>query len=95
MALNTLSAQPPGQQQLDPDSLEQWLSILVAAYHRSRASLDAWEVSHCIQALIQHPDYEGSDEDRCAYGRLSRQWGWLAQSRPCPAAVNVTAMEVA
>jgi len=95
MTLNTLSARPQGQQPLDPDSLEQWLTILVAAYQRSRASLDAWAVSHCMQALIQHPDYEGCDEDRCAYGRLSRQWGWLAQSHHCPGAAIPAVAEVA
>lgn len=75
----TLPTCPCDTPSLDPDGLEHWLTTLVAAYQRSRAALDAWAVCHCMRALIGHPDYEGSDEERCAYTRLARQWDWLAQ----------------
>lgn len=84
MAINTTSAQSNTFALLDPDSLALWINHLVTAYQRSQSSSLAWAIMRCTQALSQHPDYEGSDEDRCLYGRLARQWGWLLQSRRQP-----------
>jgi hypothetical protein len=96
MTSNTVSARNNAFDQLDPDSLENGIAQLVAVYQRSRSTMHAWAVMRCMQALSQHPDYEGSDEERCVYGRLSRQWRWLLQSRCHPAAgAAVTATEAA
>ena len=64
---------------LDPDSLEHSIHTLVHAYQTTRSTLTAWSVVRHAQALCSHPDYEGSDEDRCAWHRTSAQWRWLAE----------------
>lgn len=64
--------------QIDPNELEFGLANLVEAYQGSRSSLRAWLVVRYAEALCRHPEYEGSDEQRCAYRRLAKQWRWLA-----------------
>ena len=72
---------PYALDELDPDSLEQGIHTLVYAYQKTRSTLIAWFVVHGAQALCRHPDYEGSDEERCAWHRTLSQWRWLAQQR--------------
>ncbi|MDJ0739925.1 MAG: hypothetical protein QNJ91_09420 [Gammaproteobacteria bacterium] len=62
----------------EPAALECGLACLVKAYQANRCRLHAWQVVRCAEALSRHPAFEGGDEQRCVYGRLARQWRWLA-----------------
>jgi len=64
---------------LEPEALENGIFALLASYQDSRSGLIAWFVVRYAQALCKHPDFEGSDEERCAWQRLAAQWRWLAQ----------------
>lgn len=64
--------------QIDPSELEHGLTSLMQAYQHSRSALRAWLVVRYAEALYRHPAFEGSDEQRCVYHRLARQWRWLA-----------------
>ena len=64
---------------LDADSLEHCIQRLILSYQRTRSTLTAWSVVQHAQALCSHPDFEGSDEDRCAWHRTSSHWRWLAE----------------
>ena len=64
---------------LDPLDLQLGLHKLMEAYQASRSALRAWLVVHYAEAICEHPDFEGSDEQRCAYRRMARQWRWLAR----------------
>lgn len=79
MPTHSLPARPVDTPPLDPDHLEHCLLSLVAVYQCRRAAPNAQAIARCVRSLIGHPDYEGSDEDRCAYRRLARQWDWLAR----------------
>lgn len=63
---------------IDPLELQFGLHKLMSAYQTSRSALRAWLVVHYAEAICQHPDFEGTDEQRCAYRRLASQWRWLA-----------------
>jgi len=65
---------------LEADTLEQSIAKLVAQYQRSRSAMLAWIVARYAQILSRHPDFGGSEAERCAYCRLSQQWRWLAQA---------------
>jgi len=71
---------------LDPEALEKGIHALVDSYQSSRSSLVAWFVVRYAQALCRHPEFEGSDDERCVWHRLAEQWRWLAQA-PYKAAV--------
>lgn len=73
-----LSTEDGVYDQLDPDTLENGINLLVAQYQRTRSEMLAWFVVRYAQALSRHPEFEGSDEERCQLCRLSRQWQLLA-----------------
>jgi len=64
---------------LDPEALEHGIRCLLDTYQQTRSALIAWFLVHYAQTLCRHPDYEGSDEERCAWRRVSVRWRWLAQ----------------
>ena len=64
--------------QLDPDILKRGIRELVSSYQVSRSAIVAWSIVRYAQYLCCHPDFEGSDEERCGWYRLARQWRWLA-----------------
>jgi len=72
---------PYALDELDPEALELGIHTLVSSYQQTRSALIAWFVVHYAQALGCHPDYEGSDEERCAWHRTSSQWRWLAKEK--------------
>jgi hypothetical protein len=75
----TLQALPHnGFESLDPEALEIGIGALIPAYQAARSRSLAWFVVHYAQALCRHPEFAGSDEDRCAWQRLAGQWRWLA-----------------
>lgn len=74
----SLSATNLQDNDLDPDALELAIRLLVNAYQRTRTRDLARSIVRYSQALCHHPEYEGTDEDRCAWHRLSRHWDWLA-----------------
>lgn len=83
MTHDTPSLAPAGNNtldRLDPESLERGLYCLVRNYQATRSAMIAWFVVRYAQALCQHPDFEGSSEQRCAWRRLAAQWQWLAQT---------------
>ena len=63
---------------LDPVELRAGLEKLLQSYQCNRSPLCAWMVVHYAEALWQHPDFEGPDEQRCAYQRLAAHWRWRA-----------------
>ena len=63
---------------LAPHDLQNGLESLLQTYQSSRSALRAWLVVHYAEALCRHPEFEGSDEQRCRYRRLAQQWRWLA-----------------
>ena len=67
-----------GFESLDPEALENGISALICSYQDTRSRRVAWFVVHYALALCCHPDFAGSDEERCAWRRLAAQWRWLA-----------------
>ncbi|MCB1773315.1 MAG: hypothetical protein KDI88_06830 [Gammaproteobacteria bacterium] len=63
---------------LSVTDLQRGLDGLLQAYESGGSALRAWLVVHYAEALCRHPDFEGTDEQRCSYGRLAKQWHWLA-----------------
>jgi len=63
---------------LDPEVIERGIRFFMTAYQQSRSAMLAWFVVRYAQALCRHPDFEGSDEERCAWRRVARQWRVLA-----------------
>ena len=63
---------------LAPTELQTGLEKLLQTYQTNRSSLCAWMVVHYAEALWQHPDFDGPDEQRCAYQRLAGHWRWRA-----------------
>lgn len=59
---------------LEPEALENGILALVASYHDSRSGLIAWFVVRYAQALCKHPDFGGSDEERCAWQPNGGGW---------------------
>jgi hypothetical protein len=82
----TEPGQIPGQIQdpaaplecLDPRAIEQRLGPLMRRYLASRSAAAAGRVARHIEALCCHPDFFGTNDERCVYLRLARQWRWLA-----------------
>jgi hypothetical protein len=70
---------------LDPAAIERGIRFFMTAYQQSRSAMLAWFVVRYAQALCRHPDFEGSDEERCAWRRVARQWRLLAGSLPTSA----------
>lgn len=70
---------------LDPEAIERGIRYFMAAYQKSRSAMLAWFVVRYAQALCCHPDFEGSDEERCAWRRVANQWRLLAGSLPTSA----------
>ena len=66
---------------LAPHDLQNGLECLLRTYQSSRSALRAWLVVHYAEALYRHPEFEGSDEQRCGYRRLAQQWRWLARGK--------------
>ena len=66
---------------LAPRDLQIGLESLLQTYQSSRSALRAWLVVHYAEALCRHPEFEGSDEQRCHYRRLARKWRWLATGK--------------
>ena len=64
--------------ELEPEALESGIRALVSSYQKTRSALIAWLVVRYAQALCQHPDFEGSDAERCAWRRLANKWRLLA-----------------
>ena len=64
---------------LEPEALEKGIHTLVACYQNTRSGPVAWFVVRYAQALCRHPDFEGGDEERCAWRRLASQWRRLAR----------------
>lgn len=72
--------------QLDPHTplpesteLERQLAGLIRRYAQHRSLALAHQVVSHIEALRQHPDYDGDTEQRCVYHRLARHWRWIAE----------------
>lgn len=70
---------------LDPEAIERGIRYFMKAYQQSRSAMLAWFVVRYAQALCRHPDFEGTDEDRCAWRRVASQWRMLAGSLPTSA----------
>jgi len=64
----------------EADKLLEYIHDFIHAYQETGASIYAWMVYQSANKLWRHPDYEGSDEDRCAFRKLSNQWKMLALS---------------
>jgi hypothetical protein len=67
---------------IDPAAIERGILYFMAAYQRQRTEMLAWFVVRYAQALCRHPDFEGTDEERCAWRRVASQWRLLARSLP-------------
>jgi hypothetical protein len=65
---------------LDVEFLQRAIAEMVASYQRTRSAMIAWFVVRYASALSRHPEFPGTEEERCAYCRLSRHWRWRAQS---------------
>lgn len=65
---------------LEPEVLEREIRVLVEAYQRSRLALLAEFVAHYAQALCIHPGFEGTDQERCEWHRVSAHWRWFAHA---------------
>ncbi|AGA90807.1 hypothetical protein Thimo_2053 [Thioflavicoccus mobilis 8321] len=63
---------------LDPQTIQRRLGPLMRRYLSSRSAPAAHSVARHIEALCCHPDFFGTDDERCVYLRLVRQWRWLA-----------------
>ena len=77
-AYMSTSSKPFGLDQIDPTELETGLNALMSAYQSSRSAMRAWLVVRYAEALWRHPEIDGGEEARCAYGRLAQHWRWLA-----------------
>ncbi|MEY6433788.1 ATP dependent RNA helicase [Thioalkalicoccus limnaeus] len=64
--------------QLDPEILQRELGTLMRRYLGSRSAPMARAVAGHLEALCCHPEFFGSNDERCVYLRLVRQWRWLA-----------------
>jgi len=55
-------------------------SAFVHAYQETGATLFAWMIHRAASQICLHPEYDGTDEERCAYKKLSKQWKMVALS---------------
>ena len=62
----------------EPDRLLECMHDFIHAYQETGASSHAWMVYESADRLWCHPDYEGSDEERCLFRKLAGQWKMLA-----------------
>jgi hypothetical protein len=69
----------PDLSALASQTLEHRLAGLIRRYVRRRSRGLARAVVRHLEALCQHPDYDGDPAQRCAYRRLVRHSRWLAQ----------------
>jgi hypothetical protein len=75
----TPQAQPSHRfESLDPEALENGIRALICSYQHTRSRSVAAYVVCYARVLCSHPDFAGSDEERCAWHRLAGQWRWLA-----------------
>ena len=65
---------------LEPSVLERGISRLINTYQVTRSAFWAWYVASYAFALCKHPDFEGSDDERCVYRRMAKQWLLIAES---------------
>lgn len=69
---------------IDPPTLKKGIDALVKAYQISGSSNIAWAVVDYSETLVRHPEFDGTDAERCMYTQLALKWRWLAQSRVRP-----------
>ena len=62
------------------DTLLQNIHAFIHAYQETGAPMFAWMIHRAANVLWQHPEYEGTDEERCKYRKLSKQWKMVAHS---------------
>ena len=56
------------------------IQAFVHAYQVTGATLFAWMIHRAARQIWEHPEYEGTDEERCTYRKLSKQWKMVALS---------------
>lgn len=62
------------------DSIRQQICNLIRRYVENRSSTIAVSIVQHIEALCDHPGFNGTSSDRCAYLRLKTHWRWLADN---------------
>lgn len=62
------------------DELVSNIHAFVNAYQVTGATLFAWLIHRAASQIWLHPEYEGTDEERCTYRKLSKQWKMVALS---------------
>jgi len=88
----TPQAQPSHRfESLDPEALENGIRALICSYQHTRSRSVAAYVVRYARALCRHPEFAGSDEERCAWHRLAGQWRWLAAGPDQDAAARAVA----
>lgn len=78
----SLDLKSPADHNLDglsSQALKDHLAALIRSYVRQRSRDLADAVVRYLEALWQHPDYDGDPVQRCAYHRLAKHWRWLSQ----------------
>lgn len=67
--------------QTDAELLERQLETLIEGYQQQRSPSLLQSLLRCLEALIQHPQLSGGDEQRCQYCRMARRWRYLGACR--------------
>ena len=83
--MNGMTKQPfdPNRSQAaTAEEIEQRIGCLIRHYLRSRSPAIALSVVRHIEALCNHPGFEGDAVQRCVYLRMRAHWQWLAQIDP-------------
>lgn len=75
-----ISYQPHRLNELDAETLERDLGIVIWRFQQCRARHLAQTVVCYLEALRDHAALNGGDERRCLYGRLVGKWRRLADS---------------